>query len=37
IATSDGEKILVYKDMGLVSQVFSESALESLRSHTTAT
>lgn len=33
IATSDGEKILVYKDMGLVSQVFSESALESLVGH----
>ena len=33
IATSDGKKILVYKDMGLVSQVFSESALESLVGH----
>lgn len=33
IATSDGEKILVYKDMGLVSQVFSESALEGLIGH----
>jgi len=33
IATSDGSKILVYKDMGLVSQVFSESALESLIGH----
>jgi amidophosphoribosyltransferase len=33
IATSDGSKILVYKDMGLVSQVFSESALESLVGH----
>jgi amidophosphoribosyltransferase len=33
IATSDGEKILVYKDMGLVSQVFSESALESMQGH----
>ena len=33
IATSDGKKILVYKDMGLVSQVFSESALESLTGH----
>ena len=33
IATSDGKKILVYKDMGLVSQVFSESALESLIGH----
>ena len=25
IATSDGDKILVYKDMGLVSQVFNET------------
>ena len=33
IATSDGKKILVYKDMGLVSQVFSETALESLIGH----
>jgi amidophosphoribosyltransferase len=33
IATSDGKKLLVYKDMGLVSQVFSESALESLTGH----
>ncbi len=33
IATSDGKKILVYKDMGLVSQVFNESALESLTGH----
>ena len=33
IATSNGDKILVYKDMGLVSQVFSESALESLVGH----
>ncbi|MFM6963700.1 MAG: amidophosphoribosyltransferase [Micrococcales bacterium] len=33
IATSNGSKILVYKDMGLVSQVFSESALESLTGH----
>ncbi len=31
IATSDGERILVYKDMGLVSQVFNESDLESLK------
>ena len=30
IATSDGERILVYKDMGLVSQVFTESDLTSL-------
>jgi amidophosphoribosyltransferase len=33
IATSNGKKLLVYKDMGLVSQVFSESALESLVGH----
>jgi amidophosphoribosyltransferase len=33
IATSNGQKLLVYKDMGLVSQVFSESALESLVGH----
>ncbi|WP_265445607.1 amidophosphoribosyltransferase [Flexivirga meconopsidis] len=33
IATSDGESILVYKDMGLVSQVFDESSLSSLRGH----
>ena len=33
IAVSDGRQILVYKDMGLVSQVFDESHLESLRGH----
>lgn len=33
IASSNGKKILVYKDMGLVSQVFSESSLESLVGH----
>lgn len=33
IATSDGSKILVYKDMGLVSQVFNESALNTLIGH----
>jgi amidophosphoribosyltransferase len=33
IATSDGTSILVYKDMGLVSQVFDESALSTLRGH----
>ncbi len=33
IATSTGEKIVVYKDMGLVSQVFNEAALESLQGH----
>jgi amidophosphoribosyltransferase len=31
IATSDGDRILVYKDMGLVSQVFTESDLVSLK------
>ncbi|MBD2757908.1 amidophosphoribosyltransferase [Yimella sp. cx-573] len=33
MATSDGQSILVYKDMGLVSQVFDESSLSSLRGH----
>ncbi|WP_285760848.1 amidophosphoribosyltransferase [Nocardiopsis ansamitocini] len=33
IALSDGERIVVYKDMGLVSQVFNEATLESLRGH----
>ena len=33
IATSDGQSILVYKDMGLVSQVFDESSLNSLRGY----
>jgi amidophosphoribosyltransferase len=33
IAASDGDKILVYKDMGLVSQVFDERSLASLRGH----
>ncbi len=33
IALSDGERILVYKDMGLVSQVFNEATLDSLRGH----
>jgi amidophosphoribosyltransferase len=33
IATSNGKKLVVYKDMGLVSQVFSEAALESLIGH----
>jgi amidophosphoribosyltransferase len=33
IATSNGKKLTVYKDMGLVSQVFSESALEALAGH----
>lgn len=30
IATSDGDKILIYKDTGLVSQVFDDRALSSL-------
>ncbi|HIY40747.1 MAG TPA: amidophosphoribosyltransferase [Candidatus Nocardiopsis merdipullorum] len=33
IALSDGARILVYKDMGLVSQVFDEATLDSLRGH----
>jgi len=33
IAVSDGHNITVYKDMGLVSQVFTESSLESLKGH----
>ncbi|MEK9908489.1 MAG: amidophosphoribosyltransferase, partial [Aquiluna sp.] len=33
IATANGEKIVVFKDMGLVSQVFSEASLESLTGH----
>jgi amidophosphoribosyltransferase len=33
IATSDGRSILVYKDMGLVSQVFDERSLASLTGH----
>lgn len=33
IATSNGEQILVYKDMGLVSQVFNETALNALTGH----
>jgi amidophosphoribosyltransferase len=33
IATSNGKKLTVYKDMGLVSQVFTESALEALVGH----
>jgi len=33
IAVSDGSNIVVYKDMGLVSQVFTEASLESLRGH----
>jgi amidophosphoribosyltransferase len=33
IAVSDGHRIVVYKDMGLVSQVFTEASLESLQGH----
>jgi amidophosphoribosyltransferase len=33
IAVSDGTRTLVYKDMGLVSQVFNEASLESLHGH----
>ena len=33
IAVSNGSQILVYKDMGLVAQVFDEGSLRSLRGH----
>jgi amidophosphoribosyltransferase len=33
IAVSDGRQIVVFKDLGLVSQVFDEQALSSLRGH----
>ncbi|WP_239455388.1 amidophosphoribosyltransferase [Nocardioides gilvus] len=33
IAVSNGKQILVYKDMGLVSQVFDDATLESLKGH----
>ena len=33
IAVSDGAHTVVYKDMGLVSQVFTEASLESLHGH----
>jgi amidophosphoribosyltransferase len=33
IAVSDGNRIVVYKDMGLVAQVFDESVLNTLRGH----
>ena len=33
IAVSDGTRIVVFKDMGLVAQVFSESVLSTLRGH----
>jgi amidophosphoribosyltransferase len=33
IAVSDGDRIVVFKDMGLVAQVFDESVLNTLRGH----
>jgi len=33
IAVSDGTTVVVYKDLGLVAQVFDESTLETLRGH----
>lgn len=33
IAASDGSQVLVFKDMGLVSQVFTPDALEALQGH----
>ncbi|MEV0699306.1 amidophosphoribosyltransferase [Saccharopolyspora sp. NPDC050389] len=33
IAVGDGSQVLVYKDLGLVSQVFTEQTLASLRGH----
>ena len=33
MAVSDGSHVVVYKDMGLVSQVFNEAALDSLHGH----
>ena len=33
IAVSDGTRIMVFKDMGLVAQVFSESVLSTLTGH----
>jgi amidophosphoribosyltransferase len=33
IAVSNGTQIMVFKDMGLVSQVFDEATLNSLRGH----
>ena len=33
IAVSDGSGVVVYKDLGLVSQVFDEPTLASLRGH----
>ena len=33
IAVSDGQRMVVFKDLGLVSQVFDEQTLSSLRGH----
>ncbi|MFL0580088.1 amidophosphoribosyltransferase [Dietzia sp. 179-F 9C3 NHS] len=33
IAVGDGDQVLVYKDLGLVSQVFDEKTLESMHGH----
>jgi amidophosphoribosyltransferase len=33
IAVSDGETIIVYKDMGLLTQVFNDASLASLQGH----
>lgn len=33
MAVADGRRIMVFKDMGLVSQVFDETTLDSLRGH----
>ncbi len=33
IAVGNGKQILVYKDIGLVSQVFDETSLETLKGH----
>lgn len=33
IAVADGEQVLVYKDLGLVSQVFDEKTLDSMHGH----
>ena len=33
IAIADGQTIVVYKELGLVSQVFDETVLNSLRGH----
>ena len=33
IAVGNGDQVLVFKDLGLVSQVFDEQSLESLKGH----